>query len=429
MVARRPRIKCFGSLRVTELPAEEKSHLTQLRLLLEELCCELCWLEHSAASADSHAVRIDREYSLGQPGMFADIRVAPLDSPPYIVEVKFGYSGQALLSHLRRKYAERNEALADVVRIMLVVDAARHADWPDMASEISAGLAPGLQLEIWDECRIIQLISDRFNIRIPEITPSNLLDVRQAIDRAQGFYAFGGESVSSYKHDPLNAELLWHFGFSKLRHLRETKQLTPRDILPPGLYRGVVVLLADLCSFSSYVRDSPDARVVRESLTSFYSKSRYQIINGGGMLYQFVGDEVIGLFGVPEQNENYVQAALDTARSLLSIGDSVSHHWQRQIDRVQTAGGVHVGLAIGDIQIVSLRPFGRTHIGAIGDSINVAARLMASAESGDIVASNSFVQALSEESRASFREMEPLEARNVGRISGWKMSGSETRIG
>jgi adenylate cyclase len=45
------------------------------------------------------------------------------------------------------------------------------------------------------------------------------------------------------------------------------------------------VLLADLCSFSSYVRDTADETIVRESLTAFYSKARYQIINSGGMLF------------------------------------------------------------------------------------------------------------------------------------------------
>ena len=150
-------------------------------------------------------------------------------------------------------------------------------------------------------------------------------------------------------------------------------------MLPPGLYRGVVILVADLCSFSSFVRDTPDKRIVRESLTSFYSKSRDQILSNGGMLYQFVGDQVISLFGIPERTGEAVREALETARALVSIGNSVSHHWQRQIDRVQAAGGVHIGLAIGDLQIVAMRPFGRTHVGAVGDSINVAARLMGSA--------------------------------------------------
>jgi len=138
------------------------------------------------------------------------------------------------------------------------------------------------------------------------------------------------------------------------------------------------------------------------------------------MLYQFVGDEVIGIFGIPDRPAGFVQTALEVAQSLVSIGNSVSHNWQRRIDRVQTSGGVHIGLAIGDIQIVSLRPSGRTHIGAISDSINIAARLMSSAGSGEIVVSNSFLQALNQEDRVNFQEMEPLEARNVGRIKAWK---------
>jgi len=402
-------------------PAEEHGHLAQLRLLLEELCCELCRFEHASPERLEHEeARIEREFYLGKPGAFADIRVVPRSADPYVVEVKFGYQTDMLLRHLQRKYGE--PALAGARKVILVIDAADRPDWPQVASAAAGCLAPGLELEVWDEARLIQLLRDRFHIEIPAITPANLIEVRQAIDRAQGFYAFGGESLACYEHEPLNAELLWHFGFWKLRQLREARQLGPRDILPPGLYRGVAVLLADLCSFSSYVRDTPDGRIVRESLTSFYSKARYQIINNGGMLYQFVGDEVIGLFGLPDRPGGFARDALDTAQALVSIGNSVSHHWQRQIDRVQTAGGVHVGLAIGDLQIVSLRPFGRTHIGAVGDCINVAARLMSAAGPGEVVASNSFLQALDDTSRSKFQEIEPVEARNVGRIKAWKLS-------
>jgi class 3 adenylate cyclase len=77
-------------------------------------------------------------------------------------------------------------------------------------------------------------------------------------------------------------------------------------------------------------------------------------------------------------------------------------------------------MAIGDLQIVSLRPFSRTHMGAIGDCINVAARLMGTAGQGEIAVSNSYHQLLPEEAQAGFQEMEPIEARNVGRIKAWK---------
>jgi class 3 adenylate cyclase len=400
----------------------DTSYLSQLRLLMEELSCDLCRFEHVAGDGlRPEAVHIDREYWLGAPGAFADIRVVPGAKPPYMVEVKYGYPEETLLSHMRRKYGQALAALEGVAKVILLVDWKDRAEHAQLEADLRGCLRAGLELEIWDEARLLGLLRERFRVDIDAITAEALLDVRQAIDRTKGFYAFGSRSFEEYVHDPLKSELLWHFGFWRLQQLRTGGKTSPRDILPPGLYRGVAVLLADLCSFSSYVRDTPDPETVRESLTSFYSKARYQIINNGGMLYQFVGDEVIGFFGIPDRSNGFASAALETARSLASIGESVSQHWQRHIDRVQASGGLHLGLAVGDLQMVSLRPFSRTHIGAIGDCINMAARLMTVAGAGEAVVSNSFYQALAPEDQASFQEVDPVEARNVGRIKAWKM--------
>jgi class 3 adenylate cyclase len=170
------------------------------------------------------------------------------------------------------------------------------------------------------------------------------------------------------------------------------------------------------------VRDTRDDEVVRHVLTSFYSKARYQVTNAGGMLYQFLGDGVLALFGVPERRENYMESALECAKALIDIGNSVSNEWQRQIDHLQTAGGCHIGMALGDLHILSLRPFGRAHMGAIADSINTAARLSSQAKPDEIVVSNSLFQKFSEESQTGFNEMEPVEAKNIGRIRAWRLS-------
>src|SRR5262249_36981653 len=151
-------------------------------------------------------------------------------------------------------------------------------------------------------------------------------------------------------------------------------------------------------------------------------KARYQILNDGGMLYQFVGDEVAGLFGIPEHEADFIDRALDTAKSLLHIGNSISNRWQRQIDRVQDAAGMHVGMALGDLEIVALRPFSRTHMGAVGDALNVASRLMSAAGPGEIVISNALHHELSEPDQAIFRETDTIEARNIGRIKAWRFS-------
>jgi class 3 adenylate cyclase len=404
---------------------DTRNHLGELRLLLEELCCDLCRFEHVITDGLApETIRIDREYWLGTRGAYADIKVAPAGRPAYFVEVKFGYRNDSLVRHLLRKYASPVLTDATARKIVLVIDRANRLDWARLEREIISGLCEGIELEVWDEARLVSLLAERFGITINRIAADELLNVRQAIDRAKGFHAFGGASLSAYEHDPLNASLLWHFGFWRLQQLRKAGRPTPQDILPPGAYPGVAVVLADLCSFSSYVRDTNDAQIVRESLMAFYSKARYQIINSGGMLYQFAGDEVIGLFGIPDHPEAFTDTVLDTAHALCRIGDSVSQHWQRRIDRVQSASGLHVGIALGDLQVVSLRPFSRLHVGAIGDCINVAARLRALAGEGEIVVSNAFHEKVSEEGQARCVEIEPVEARNVGRIRAWRMTPS-----
>ena len=393
----------------------------ELRLFLEETCCNLCRFLHvDGADTPPEAVKIDREVYMGVPGAFADIRVLPLGGRPFFVEVKFGYNPQRIIRSLARKYGPDAPGAKDAGKVILVVDAGRHADWSAIEAAIRSGLRPGLELEVWDETRLLTLLRERLNVSIQTLCASDLVQVRHAVTRAKAAYAFGPDATG----DALESSLMWHFGYWRLRKLFSESGRTKRTLLRPGLYRDVVIVNADLTSFSSYVRDTRDDHVVRDCLTAFYSKSRYQVINAGGMLYQFIGDAVIGLFGIPEADpdNSHLRRALDCALSLVDIGDSVSAKWQRQIDRVQTGSGVHIGIAIGDLQIMSMHPFSRTHMGAIGDPINMTARLHRDTKTSEIVVSNSFYQQLDLDSQAGFDELDQFEARNVGTIRAWKAS-------
>ncbi|HMP07409.1 MAG TPA: adenylate/guanylate cyclase domain-containing protein, partial [Lacipirellulaceae bacterium] len=353
---------------------------------------------------------------------FADMRVQPAASPAYFLEVKVGYSNPVLIRHVLRKYGDNATLANDCERLVLVVDTDRREDWPSVLASLKSGLHPKLTLEVWTEQTLRREIFERLGVEFNSLTShEDLLDVRERLETALGYLAFGGDSLREYRNDPLRAELLWHLGAARLRSLQGDSRKSARDILPPGIYRGVAVLMADLSSFSCFVRDTPDPEIIRESLTAFYSKSRYQVVNGGGMLYQFVGDAVIAFFGVPEADGCSIANSLNVAQSLLDIGVSVSDHWQRRIDRVQAMSGAHIGLTVGDVEILSLRPFSRTRIGAVSDSINMAARLLSAAEPGQIVVSNSFYHKLDEERQRQFAELAPLEAHNVGRVRAWKL--------
>ncbi len=83
--------------------------------------------------------------------------------------------------------------------------------------------------------------------------------------------------------------------------------------------------------------------------------------------YRFVGDQVVAFFGIPDERSGYILDALDAARALIDIGNSLTHNWQRRIDHVQEIGGLSVSIAMGDVDIVRLRPFSRTHLDTVGE--------------------------------------------------------------
>ena len=396
---------------------QDEASLVELRLFLEELLCNLLRFQHVQDDGIApHEVRIQQEVYLGVPGAFADIAVAVPGRGRYFVEIKYGYPPDRIVRHLARKYGD-DRPVGAAEKLVLVV---ARAD--DVGSEVTEAVRQGLPVEIWDEPKLLSLLRHYFGVEAERISADEVPDLRLAIDRAKGRYAFGDH----YTGEAHQSALLWHLGFWRLAQLSDSGRVPSREILAPGIYRSATVLMADLSSFSAYVRDTRDERVVRHALTSFYSKARYQILNSGGMLYQFLGDGVLALFGVPEVQPDDEVRALACGASLLEIGASVMNEWQRHIDNVEEAVGCHVGMAVGDLNILSARPFSRTYMAALGQAINLASRLLAAAEVGEIVVSNGLHHRLPDGLQDSFDPLETVEARNIGRIRAWKLRSGET---
>jgi len=388
---------------------------SERRVFLEGVACDYLRLQHLDAGVPPEDIAIRQEVLVG-PAAFADIEVRAGGSLPYFVEIDTGYSRERLLDSVRRKYGKASPTTDGASHVLIVADDGVAGD---SATEraVRESLRPGLTLQLWGERRLLGVLGERFGVAVDAVDEDRLLALRVAVDRAKGLHAFG----DGFQNDPLQATLLWHLAFWRLRRLREGGHGTPRAILPPRLYHDVVVVMADMCSYTSYVRDTRDDAVSRRSMTAFASKTRYAIINRGGMLYQFLGDSVIGLFGVPEASPGHLSDAVDCARDLVDIGSSVATEWQRQIDQIQPAAGVHVAMSIGDLQVLSLRPLSRTHMGVVGESINLAARLNVVAGCDEIVVSNTLYQRLPDAARRDFHELPPIEAKNIGRVHAWKL--------
>ncbi len=389
-----------------------------IRLFLDEVYCEVLRYEHAEQYKISpQDVEVWREVYLGESGSYADVFVQPGDHEKYYLEIKLGMEGHEVVEDLHREYGPDDTFHPGVSLLKVLVNKKDYSDFKEVEKESRKKVHPGLKLEFVDRQTVVDKIKKRYGVEVTDFTPDTLLEVRDAIDKEKWRYAFGDEHAES----PLRDMLLWNFSSWHLAKIAKEQNVLPHTVLRPKLYKGVVILMADLCSFSSYVRDSRDPDFTRLRLETFYSKARTAIHNCGGMMYQIVGDEVVGIFGLHESNTDYMAQAVKCARALADIGYSVASDWQRGLDRVQNKHGVHMGCAIGDLSMVPFRPFSSTQVGFLGEGINLSARLMGQSGPGEMVMSNLLYERLPPELADLFVEMEPAEAKNMGSFLCWRM--------
>lgn len=398
------------------MSAEAARDQGDLRLFLEEICCELCRYRHVVHDGlEPENVLTTREVRLDKPDVFADIKIEPDTQPAYFLEVKWGHKEAEFVHRLEQKYGDG--ANAGCRKLVVLTDLAGGPGWPAIEAALRQRLPAELELEFWGETELLAQMADCFQLELPSLNEADFQDIRDAIIRAQWRYAFGDKAEASMV---LAHTLQWHFSPWKLRRIHRELGVEPDQILRPGIYRNLVIVMADLSGFSSYVRDTRDEAVVRQAMTAYYSQARQAVLEAGGMMDQFVGDETIGIFGYPQPYPNQIVDALRCARRLVDIGEIVCKHWQRRLDRVQHAAGVHVAIAGGHLNLLPLRAFSRLYFTFIGDSLNMTARLMNEARPGEIVISNSLYHSLSPEDRRRFDQDAHVQAKNVGLIRCWR---------
>jgi class 3 adenylate cyclase len=144
-----------------------------------------------------------------------------------------------------------------------------------------------------------------------------------------------------------------------------------------GAITEVTVLMADLHGFTPFAEGTSPDQVVT-MLNTYYGAVVPIILDAGGTVLQFVGDAVTAIWGAPARQADHALRAARTGLALHAVVDkAASGHddWPRF--RV----GINTGPAlVGNIGAEQMRSFT-----AIGDTMNLAARLQNLAEPGQVV--------------------------------------------
>lgn len=160
------------------------------------------------------------------------------------------------------------------------------------------------------------------------------------------------------------------------------RTLTRPQTAPPSFAaleaerRFVTVLFADLSGFTALVEKS-DPESVRELVNECFDRLAPVIERYQGVIDQFVGDEILALFGAPAAHEDDPARACRAALDLLEEIEKMNT--ERQLDL-----GLHIGISSGMVLAGGMGSRGRQQYSVLGDAVNLGARLQDAAERGEI---------------------------------------------
>jgi len=183
--------------------------------------------------------------------------------------------------------------------------------------------------------------------------------------------------------------------------------LAGRASLAGGL-REVTILFADLRDFTPWVESSPASEVVA-GLNEYFSEMDSAIRAHGGLVLQFIGDEIEAVFGAPIADARHADRAVDAALEMQLRLDAWNAK-RRAAGRVELQHGI--GVHSGTVLAGNIGSSERMSYALVGDAVNVASRIQSlNKEFGTRIL-------VSEATRALLTKARALSALHAVRVKG-----------
>lgn len=165
---------------------------------------------------------------------------------------------------------------------------------------------------------------------------------------------------------------------------------SPNTLLLGGTNSCITALFSDIRGFTS-MSEKLQPQIVVQILNEYFADMTPIVFDHQGLLDKFMGDGLMALFGVPyacdEAASNAVAAAIAMQRRMTAVNEELKTQGLSEI-------AIGIGINTGTATVGYIGSRDRTDYTAIGDSVNLAARLEQRAVAGQIIISRSTLDAI-----------------------------------
>ncbi len=147
----------------------------------------------------------------------------------------------------------------------------------------------------------------------------------------------------------------------------------PEGLGLEGKRRHITVLFSDVRGFTSLSEHISPEQVV-SLLSDYLGRAAHIVVDNQGVIDKFIGDAVFAFFGWPRSDGNDAFRAVKTGIEMIELVESLGPRWTEIIGRPLKVG---VGINTGDAVVGNIGSDMKSDLTAIGDTVNLGARLEA----------------------------------------------------
>jgi adenylate cyclase len=164
-----------------------------------------------------------------------------------------------------------------------------------------------------------------------------------------------------------------------------------------GERQRIAVVFSDIRGFTPY-SEAHEPEAVVAMLNTYLNAQAEVLARHGGDIDKFVGDEIMARFTGPDMTPRAVRAAVEMVTAVEALNRASGDASCR----------IGVGVNVGDAILGAMGAIARMDYTAIGDTVNVAARLCSAAGPGEVFVTDEVQRELRDDPEMAFEMLPPM---------------------